>query len=41
MAQMEAHSGPLPAEMQAAAVLAASEKTLYVSYALRACREVV
>ena len=31
---MEIHSGSLPAEMQAAVALAASDKALYVSYAL-------
>ena len=31
----ETHSGPLPAEMQAAAALAAPDNGLYVSYALR------
>jgi elongation factor G len=35
MTQREAHSGPLLAEMQAAAAHVASEKTLYVAYALR------
>jgi hypothetical protein len=33
MEEMEAHSGPLSAERQAAGALAASEKVLYVSWA--------
>jgi hypothetical protein len=36
MTQMEIHSGSLPAEMQAAVALAASDKALYVSYLQRA-----
>jgi len=32
MTQREAHSGPLPAEMQAAAAFAAPDKALYVGY---------